>query len=724
MLNDNELFAEYMTERKREEASHAAVVRMGAGGAFLGAMLSLLHPFAEGRQLTLFLYCLLWGCFLIFFVSNLPLVLRTLKIGKLGYHFPFVVVLSISLTGLYPIYLWGTHCHASGVTAIACLITAVVAAYCRVTVNELGLVYATYECGRWLLVLLFPPLVPVEKILICQELLLIVLCLLGYRRMWQEQYLNYASRKKMQTRDKFFAGWMDATKDAILVINVNLQKVVFQNPMAVYLMDECLTVEESLGFFRQLSHQGINLADFLTGMLAHADTAWREEASERLYARGNTQTQRLRAMYLVSFLKLLFAGGQKLLVISVKNITELKRYPDVGDEHDRDSVVYRHLAHVMLPPLIGITETLSMMKKRESDHEVRKVIVSALSNTRIFLSYLNTIVDCGNLWSRTINLQLRVCEWTKVFKEVQKLVLPLLAENTKVVVDMATMTPPKYATDERRLIHLLTLLLKNACKHTPCGEIRLVVRMVKNSLLISVQDTGVGMPVALVTELANLFVQFDPTQVHTPPPAWPKATGKAFKLVFCATLAYALNAKLTVESQLHHGSTFTLCFPLAEAANEESFEDTFRLSSAIPSERSERDARGKLQWISSHIPNRNRLVLVVDDNNTNRYVLKAMLESLKVSVAEASNGAEAVHFVDGNYRDIELIMMDIEMPIMDGIEASAIIFKKYPHIPIVAVTAYAAEIDSGKCGAVGMRDFFQKPLNKKQLTQIVNQYLA
>ena len=120
----------------------------------------------------------------------------------------------------------------------------------------------------------------------------------------------------------------------------------------------------------------------------------------------------------------------------------------------------------------------------------------------------------------------------------------------------------------------------------------------------------------------------------------------------------------------------------------------------------------------------NRVVLITEDEEVNFYLLKAIFKRTEARIIRAKNGKEAVDIIGEFKGDIDLILMDLNMPVMDGYEAMRIIKSGYPDIPIIAQTAYSLTEDRNKCMKAGFNDYISKPINRLALFRLVNENLS
>jgi len=255
--------------------------------------------------------------------------------------------------------------------------------------------------------------------------------------------------------------------------------------------------------------------------------------------------------------------------------------------------------------------------------------------------------------------------------------------------------------DPVRLNQIITNLLSNAIKFTEIGQVELSCKKVKEEhgemkLLFSVADTGIGIPKNKVMTIFNNFEQVDETTTR-------KYGGTGLGLSICENLVNLQGGTIWVESAFGEGSTFffELSFPLATAQD-------------IPEDATENYNLYDLTGTK---------VLLVEDHNINQVYATSILENEKIIVDLAENGLVAIEKLQEQSYDI--ILMDIQMPIMDGLEATSIIREEMKlDIPIIALTANAIKGDSDKYYKVGVNDYLSKPFKDTVLISKIGKLLS
>jgi signal transduction histidine kinase/ligand-binding sensor domain-containing protein/CheY-like chemotaxis protein len=251
-------------------------------------------------------------------------------------------------------------------------------------------------------------------------------------------------------------------------------------------------------------------------------------------------------------------------------------------------------------------------------------------------------------------------------------------------------------TDQYRLKQILSNFMNNACKFTETGIIELVVTKEKNRLTIAVKDTGPGIA---ANDIIHLFKHFRKLGEEISRPK----RGAGLGLAISKRLADLLGGTIEVNSQLGKGSVFTFIIPFSRVVSKKEI----RMAKSKPI--------SNMEWA-------NKSILIVEDEENNYLYLKNILERTHATITWAENGQEALDFFEsGNSYDI--VLMDIKMPEMNGMEVLNRLKEKNPKQLIIAQTAYARTEDEIMFRMEGFDDYIAKPINANDLIQILEKYL-
>ncbi|MCA6218475.1 PAS domain S-box protein [Ideonella sp. B7] len=277
------------------------------------------------------------------------------------------------------------------------------------------------------------------------------------------------------------------------------------------------------------------------------------------------------------------------------------------------------------------------------------------------------------------------------------------AKDLAVMLDIAPDCPALVRGDRLRLEQILLNLLSNAIKFTPRGRIDLRVRRQPGDarrvrLRFEVEDTGIGMQAEQMDHLFEAFEQADASTTR-------RFGGTGLGLAISKRLALLMGGDIGAHSRFGAGSLFWVELPFTAVAQ-----------APVPTV-----APGPAPQPVSLTGAR---VLLVEDNPTNQEVASMLLHSLGLEVTLAANGQEAVQAVDA--RPFDLVLMDVQMPIMDGLRATAEIRRRHPdgQLPVIAMTANAFEEDRTACLAAGMNDYLSKPVAPDALRRCLSHWLG
>jgi CheY-like chemotaxis protein len=272
-----------------------------------------------------------------------------------------------------------------------------------------------------------------------------------------------------------------------------------------------------------------------------------------------------------------------------------------------------------------------------------------------------------------------------------------------------TFMPLDLLGDKLRIQQVLTNLVGNAIKFTGQGSVRLELTLQNISksqvqLLFSVTDTGIGIAPQDLSKLFLEFSQVDGSFTR-------KYGGTGLGLVISKELVELMGGEISVESTKDQGSnfSFSLLFDIDTSSN-------IHTSHSAPK---------ILSQLSPPISNRFKgyTALVVEDNESIRRLLTKQLLKFGIACVMTNNGEEALSMLE--QQDFDIVLMDIHMPVMNGIEATNIIRsqEKYAHLPIIALTAGITELERNNCTACGINDFITKPVNKDKLSEALELWL-
>jgi len=358
------------------------------------------------------------------------------------------------------------------------------------------------------------------------------------------------------------------------------------------------------------------------------------------------------------------------------------------------------MSHEIRTPLNGIIGTAELMNDADLTLSQAENLAMIRKSGEILLDVITDILDFSKMEAGKISYQREPFALRTVMEEVSA-IMSQRAKATGLTLDLdvPTMT---LTTDPARLRQILVNLVGNAIKFTSSGGITVKAWLATPTLLrVEVSDTGIGISEQGINNLFQDFSQVDGSASR-------RFSGTGLGLAICKRILEGLDGQIGVRSVEGMGSTFWFDLPVTDAATFTGDEPTVQTRpttmplSELPSAR----LRGR--------------VLVAEDNDINRKVAVGLLTRLGITVITAVNGAEAVAMAANE--QIDLILMDFQMPVTNGLEATRQIRAMGLNIPIVGLTANAFIDDRDQCIAAGMDEFLPKPVTREKLWKTLKRF--
>ena len=344
------------------------------------------------------------------------------------------------------------------------------------------------------------------------------------------------------------------------------------------------------------------------------------------------------------------------------------------------------MAHEFRTPLNGISGDLQLLKDITGDGASEHIRNISVSSKRLMAS-INDVIDYSELESGTLELDLSVFNIANRLQNIPELInSDVRNKNLGFTMNLDASLPELIEGDAKRIRRLILSLLENSIKFTDTGSVSLDVIYNNNDLEITVSDTGKGIPTDKLNQIFNAFEQGESDLSFTR-----DYEGLGLGLSIITKIVQIMNGTIHVTSNKNNGSVFVLKIPVKQIAATKLPEADFSGFNA----------------------------LIVEDNKVNARILGSFLKKIGIKSDVAQNGQEGVErFETNNYN---IIFMDVQMPVMNGLEATKAIRKKEEgtlnHIPIIAVTANAK---MNACIEAGMDAFIQKPVSRDILLEAVN----
>jgi PAS domain S-box-containing protein len=391
--------------------------------------------------------------------------------------------------------------------------------------------------------------------------------------------------------------------------------------------------------------------------------------------------------------------------ITERKISELEllQAKQKAEESDRLKTAFlANMSHEIRTPMNSILGFSGLLGRETIQPEKKKQYIEIIQNsTRQLLTVINDIIDIAKIEAGQINLSPepvnlnKLCNQIHVFYDSER----RIRNKSEVEISFTPGFDNRNAemiTDGVRLQQILTNLLSNALKFTESGYIRFGYRKQSNTtLLFYVEDTGKGIAEEKHQLIFQRFRQEEETFSR-------QYGGTGLGLSICKGLVDLFRGKIWVESTQGHGSVFYFTIPYQAA--DAKIEDTTE------------GMEVGYNW-------KDKTILIAEDTQSNLYFITELLSDTGCRILHAENGAIALKMVK-EYPGINLILMDIQMPVMNGYDATKAIREFDSKIPVIAQTAYAMSEDRSKCIAAGCNEYLAKPFDRLSFLSLLNKFLA
>jgi PAS domain S-box-containing protein len=374
------------------------------------------------------------------------------------------------------------------------------------------------------------------------------------------------------------------------------------------------------------------------------------------------------------------------------------------------------ISHEIRTPMNGIVGILQLLKKSKLDQKQTKWVNMLQESINSQMSIINNMLDITTIESGKIELENSLFNvkllTTEIYDQLRILCRP---KRLEAKLDFDRQIQHMVYGDKLRVKQILLNLINNAVKFTDHGSITLEVSL-RNSdentedIEFRIIDTGIGISLQDRDKIFESYYQGDISSKK-------KHMGTGLGLTISKQLALLMDGDIKVESEPDVGSAFQFNLKLSKYKK-----------SAIPKEEKYNQEQSEIQHDQTY-PSHNRnkvrdeILLSVEDNEINQEIIEAVVKGSGLHLLTAGSGEEAIVLIE-KYQ-VDLILMDIQMPGMTGYELTRIIRQKdrFKDIPIIAMTAYAMEEERSRCLEAGMNDYIAKPINIKELDRVLGKYV-
>lgn len=380
-----------------------------------------------------------------------------------------------------------------------------------------------------------------------------------------------------------------------------------------------------------------------------------------------------------------------------------KKFQTVEEATQLREQFMANMSHEIRTPLNAIIGFSSLLNRADLKTEQQELVNNIKTSSESLLNIVNDILDFSKIEAGMLILEKTPFDLPGLLHSVQQMFTEKArAKNLSFDFDLAPDLPQRLVGDPTRVTQIFINLLSNAIKFTHQGGILLRAKVAKTyhqdqvDIHIEIKDTGIGIPADQIERVFQRFTQSDEQTTRL-------YGGTGLGLPIVKQLAEAMHGSISVKSEVGQGSDFNLVLPFEVAGDEP-------VAAAPKQEEQEAD-----------LPNVQ--LLVAEDNPMNRRVVELLLEEWKINYTMVQNGREVLELLEATPKAFDMVFMDIQMPEMDGYEATRLIRQQLKlELPVIAMTAHALAGEREKCLRMGMNDYISKPFREFELRQIIARF--
>ncbi|MFA6572074.1 MAG: ATP-binding protein, partial [Bacteroidota bacterium] len=475
------------------------------------------------------------------------------------------------------------------------------------------------------------------------------------------------------------------------------KELVFQNEEKEKRAAELIIANEELVF--QNEEKEKRAAELI---IANKELVFQNEEKEKRAAEliiankelvfQNEEKEKRASELIIANKELIFQNEEK-----EKRASELIIAKEHAEESDKLKTAFlQNMSHEIRTPLNGIIGFSGLLNGKDLSKDDIKDFTSMISQSgQRLIEIVNNVLDISKIQTGQVKIEQKPIVINSIFSDLFTF-FSHLAEAKNISLNYHNLDDKLRTiySDETKLHQILTNLINNAVKFTKSGSIDFGYEIKGNVIELYVKDTGIGIPPEFYDRIFDRFTQADLSITRG-------YEGAGLGLAICKGLVELLGGRIWLESEINKGTTFFFTLPYTPVAPISQEEKRY---SEIPVKR----VKGKI-------------LIAEDDWISSQYLIK-LLQNSDITVIHAENGEIAVEFVR-NTPDIALVLMDIRMPVMDGIDATKLIKKIRPDLPVIAQTAYAFSEEKNRILAIGCDEYLSKPIENDKLKALISKYL-
>jgi len=364
----------------------------------------------------------------------------------------------------------------------------------------------------------------------------------------------------------------------------------------------------------------------------------------------------------------------------------------VEESNNLKSAILNNISHEFRTPMNGIIGFTSLLIKSDNSEEEKesyaKIIVNSCNQ---LLNIVTDTVDISKINSKQCKLLITKANIKDIITSVINDLKSNYEEKGLIVetnIDIED-NELEIETDKNKLERALWQIISNAIKFTQKGKISINVSIINNSIHFEIKDTGKGIPKAMQTNIFKPFIQLDRTPSET-------ITGNGFGLPIAKAYIELLGGKIEIDSIVDIGTTIKFYISYKKLHKENTITHKI-IKTAKPK----------------------KTILLAEDDEINAFLIDRILSKYNINLIKVDNGKEATEIFRNQHSNIDMVLLDLRMPVMNGFEAISIIKGINPKTPVIAYTAYCSKSEISDIISAGFDDYISKPIQKEKLLKII-----